>query len=201
MTAATTWGEVLVSAPAAEPISTADAKTHLRVTGSDDDTYIDGLVTAARKWAEEVRGESLITTTWRYDVETFPAARYIELPRRPLASVTSVTYRPTGETSYSTMTATDYLTETSYPRGRVQLVDTASWPTSSLESGMSVRVTYVAGYGAAGSSVPRHILQALYLLIAHWYDRRAGLAGASNLPREVDYSMRALLDIDRMRHV
>ena len=38
--------------PTSEPLTTADAKTHLRVSGSDEDSYIDILIEIARRQLE-----------------------------------------------------------------------------------------------------------------------------------------------------
>ena len=38
----------LITAPAAEPVSTSEAKSHLRVDTTADDTYIGTLMTVAR---------------------------------------------------------------------------------------------------------------------------------------------------------
>ena len=47
---------VTITAPATEPITTAEAKAHLRVSHSTDDTYIDALVAAARMVVEDRTG-------------------------------------------------------------------------------------------------------------------------------------------------
>jgi len=195
------WDEVLNTAPAAEPISTADAKTHLRVTNSADDTYIDELVVDARKYIEGIRGESLINTTWEYYQEDFPFRGFLELPRRPLVSVTSLAYRKTGETSFTTVDSSIYLAETSYARGRVVLKDAQQWPSNDLEAGNSVRAIYVAGYGTAGTDVPNELLRAMYMLIGHWYENRSELAGASNLPTRIRMAARDLINFDRIRYI
>jgi len=43
---------VITVEPAEEPVTTAEAKDHMRVDTSDDDTLIDGLITASRLYAE-----------------------------------------------------------------------------------------------------------------------------------------------------
>ena len=55
----------VTTAPAVEPVSTADAKTHLRIPASatSEDSYIDALVTAARLYVEEYTERKLITQT------------------------------------------------------------------------------------------------------------------------------------------
>ena len=50
--------------PSSEPITTADAKTHLRVSGSDDDSYIDILIEIARRQLENDSRTAIITQTW-----------------------------------------------------------------------------------------------------------------------------------------
>ena len=46
--------------PAVEPVTVAEAKAHLRVDISDDDTYIGTLITAAREWCEEYLDRSAL---------------------------------------------------------------------------------------------------------------------------------------------
>ena len=61
------------TAPDTEPVDTADAKKHLRVDTSDDDSYIDGLVMAARMRVEEYLQRALITTEYTLKVDQFSA--------------------------------------------------------------------------------------------------------------------------------
>ena len=57
-----------------EPVTTAEAKTHLRVTSATDDVYIATLVKACRQKAESELQRSLITQTWEKTLDEFPDA-------------------------------------------------------------------------------------------------------------------------------
>ena len=46
------------------------------------------------------------------------------------------------------------------------------WPTVRESTFDAVTVTYVAGYGDAGSDVPANVLLAVKILVAHWYRLR-----------------------------
>lgn len=45
---------------ATEPITREEAKRHLRVEFDDDDALIDGLIVAARQWAEDFLNRPLV---------------------------------------------------------------------------------------------------------------------------------------------
>ena len=62
----------LVTPPAEEPVSLAEAKQHLRVDGGDDDLLIGSLITAARQAAETKTGRQLITARWKLVLDAFP---------------------------------------------------------------------------------------------------------------------------------
>lgn len=83
---------VLQTAPTTEPVTTAEAKTHLRVTTSDDDTYIGTLITVARRHVETITGRALINQTWDYFLDNFPPGDKIVIPLPRLSSVTTVKY-------------------------------------------------------------------------------------------------------------
>ncbi len=63
----------LLTPPAFEPIDLDLAKAHLRVDYSDDDGYIQALITAAREYCETVMGRSVMTQTWQLNRDSFPA--------------------------------------------------------------------------------------------------------------------------------
>ena len=56
----------LVTAPAAEPVTLAEIKEHLRVDSDLEDALISALITAARQWAETYQGRAYITQTWNF---------------------------------------------------------------------------------------------------------------------------------------
>lgn len=58
---------LIVTTPAvAEPISLADAKAHLRVVHSGDDTLIAGLISTAREHVERYTGRALAVASYTY---------------------------------------------------------------------------------------------------------------------------------------
>jgi len=64
-----------------------------------------------------------------------------------------------------------------------------SWPSTTLRPHNGVCVTFVCGYGDAGSSVPENIRQAMRLLIGHLYENREAVVTgitAGELPLGVD---------------
>ena len=160
----------LITAPAAEPVSTSEAKSHLRVDTTADDTYIGTLITVARQNVESHLRRALISQTWEVVLDAFPAG-VIRLPKPPLASVTSIKYTD-DEGVEATYSSANYVVDTDTEPGRVVLKSGQTWPAVTLAAANGVRVRYVAGYGAAGSNVPQAIRQAILLVIGSLYENR-----------------------------
>lgn len=169
----------LKTAPAAEPVTASDAKTHMNVDFSTDDTYIGLLCTAAREYVEQITGRKLITQTWYGYLPTFPAKAYIELPYGSLQSVTSVKYKNEGGTEY-TWAATNYIVDVAPALGRIALNYNCSYPSYTPYPVNAVTVEFVCGYGTAGDNVPGPINQAIKILIADMYElRESSVIGVS----------------------
>jgi len=182
------------SQPAAEPLSTLEAKQHLRVDHNADDTYIDGLVKAARINAETYLRRSLINTTWVMKMDCFPSV--IRPPRSPLSSVSSLTYLDTDGTSQTLTVNTDYVVDSSSEPGRIYPAYGTSWPsTRAIEN--AVTLTFVAGYGTAGSNVPQSIRQALLLMVGTWYEQREGVV-IGTITAELPMAVESLLASERI---
>lgn len=162
------YSTVQTSAPAAEPVSVTEAKAHLNVTVSADDTFIGTLITAARRYVEQVTGRQLIAATWRLTLERFPCE--IQLPYPPYSSTTSLVYIASDGTS-TTLSTSAYEIDTDAEPIRVRPAWGYSWPGIREVYG-AVKYTYVAGYGAAGTSVPADILAAMKSIIAVLYEFR-----------------------------
>lgn len=160
----------LVTAPATEPITLAEAKLHLRVDGTAEDDAITLAISLARQEAENRLGRALITQTWRMYLDQFPPTM-LEFPKPPLQSVSSVTYiDPDG--AEQTVVASDYVVDVSGEKGRLYLDWDASWPSIRAEPN-AVRVEFVAGYGAA-SAVPATFRAWMLMRIGDHYAHREG---------------------------
>ncbi len=76
--------------PTSEPITTAEARLHLRVTATGsplthpDDTLIDNLVKASREIVEAHTGRAIITQTVNKYMDTWPADGIIYLMGNPV---------------------------------------------------------------------------------------------------------------------
>lgn len=179
--------------PTTEPLTTQEVKDHARIDISDDDTYIDALVTAARMSAEVFTNRQFITATWKLNLDKFPSGdnEIIELPRPPLASITSVKYYDTDGVQQTLTDVTDYQVDTISEPGRLAPAPSTFWPAVQSEKLNAVEVIYVAGYGAA-SAVPQGIKQALLLLVGHWYERRETVLVGS-ISKELEFATKSLL--------
>lgn len=154
--------------PSVEPITRTEAKVHLRVDHTDEDTLIDILIQAARETVEQRTNRSLITQSRTIKLDYFPSNYTIYLPYGPLISVTSVKYYDENE-AQQTLSSTLYWVDSSSNIPRIIIKD--SWP-STYDMPNAVEVIYSAGYGAASTNVPKAIKQAMYLIIGHLYENR-----------------------------
>ena len=163
-----------MTTPTEEPISLAEAKRHLRVDINDDDVLITMLITAVREYVEEhILRRALISQTWDYYLDAFPAKDELVIPMPPLQSVTSISYTDENDVT-TTFSATNYAVDTVSEPGRVKLKANASWPSVSLAPVNGVVTRFVAGYDAA-AAVPQMIKQAMLLTIADLYENRESI--------------------------
>lgn len=164
------WALNIVTEPATEPITTSEAKSHMRIDSTDDDTYIGALITAVRIVTENLTGRSLITTTWDYFMSDFPCGDEILLRRPKLQSVTSLKYKDTDGTEI-TWAASNYIIDIASDPGKIVLAYGITWPTETLYPSNPITIRYVSGYGLA-VSVPQPLKNAMFFLIAHLYENR-----------------------------
>lgn len=160
----------LVTAPAAEPLSLADAKTFLRVEHGDDDAIIASLVAAARNHVEALTRCALITQTWRLVLDRWPDGGRIVPRIGPLRSLTAVrVFNAAGDASEIDP--------------EIFVIDVAAGalaaPAWSLplpgRSVAGIELDIEVGYGAAGD-VPQRLLQAIRMMVVHWYENRGLIA-------------------------
>jgi uncharacterized phiE125 gp8 family phage protein len=178
----------LITPPATEPVSLAEAKAHLRVTGSDEDALITALIIAAREAAEHETGRALITQTWEKTLDMFPEA--IELPNPPVQSVTSIKFLDENGDEQTLSSSSYTLDNASDSRPAwVTPVYGRTWPDTYAEVN-AVKVRYVAGWANA-AAVPQSIKQWILLNIGHWFENRES---TSDMKREPLPFIGGLLD-------
>lgn len=176
----------LKTPPAAEPITTAEAKDHLRVVTDDEDALVASLVKAARQLVERVTNRALVTQTWVLKADCFPT--WFEMPLPPLASVVEITYvDPDGATQ--TLSSSVYEVDTTSEPGRVRLAYDQDWPSTRAHP-QSVSVEFMCGFGDA-EGVPETLRQAIRLLVGHFYENREAVG--MNAFHELPMAVRTLL--------
>jgi len=149
-----------------------------------DDDYIDTLIIATTEHLENLLNRALISQTWEYFLDAWPSDQdYIEIPRPPLQSITSVTYTESGDsTEYSnTFASTNYTVSVEHDPGRLQLKCNKSFPSNALEADNPIKIIFVTGYGSTRSSVPQIIKHCQLILIADLYQNRQTYVDARNL--------------------
>ncbi|CAM5426940.1 Phage gp6-like head-tail connector protein OS=Afipia felis OX=1035 GN=NCTC12722_02678 PE=4 SV=1 [Afipia felis] len=166
---------ILLTQPEAEPISVSDAKAYLRVETDDDDVLIASLIAAARSHVEALGRCVLLTQSWRLVLDGWPPDGRIRPKLGPLSAVAAArVYDEAGA---------------AHPIGQENFVLDAAQGVIALRgcalpqpgrTAAGIEIDIVAGFGDAGSDVPPALMQALRMLIAHWYDNRGMIAiGAS----------------------
>lgn len=176
-------GLKLVAAAANNPVTLAEAKLHLRVDGSDDDTLIEALIPAAVDWAESWLGRALIDQTWDLYLDEFPDDdAVIKIPLPPLIEVLGLYYLDSAGVE-QTIAEADYVVDAYGDPGRLLLTATGTWPTPK-EVANAVRLRFRAGYldtsvSPAVDRPPAAIKAAVLLMIGDLYaNREETLAGA-----------------------
>lgn len=195
---------VLLTAPAAEPVSVAEAKLHLRVDGTADDVLIGALITAARQHAENDTRRALVTQTWMTVLDRFPApevnvgsANWYG-PQWGTSPGPLTTLRVSGRTGYEifldhppvvSVDSVVYIdpdgTEQTLPVNQYRLDKVTepcrlvpaygtTWPGARNDINV-VRVTYTCGYGGP-DAVPESIKRWMLMRIGALYENREEVA-------------------------
>lgn len=215
---------VRATQPIVEPVSLAAAKAHLRIDSSAEDDLIQGLISTARAWCEDYTDRTFVLTQWTMNIDSFYGAvgspvqfglradghniegrqgtvpnLDVELPRPPMissgtATAVTITYTPVAGAATATLSATEYRVDRQSTPGVCRPLYGQTWP-SHLVDQNSTTVTWWAGYGSDGASVPAAVRSAILMVVAHLWRNREMTAEVAL--REVPYGVRALLDTIR----
>ena len=190
----------VVSAPAYEPISVAEAADWCRLASDDvaaNTLSLSAIIKACRIYAENLTRRSFIERTLRATLLNWPAdatfGAKIALPYPPLVSVSSIVYVDTDGVE-QTLGTSNYVVHTAYTPGIIVPAWDVSWPTVRGVPN-AIRVTYVAGYaagspsdeGGAQQSVPDNLRLWMRQRVTTIFDNRAHMVTGTivaPLPRD-----------------
>ena len=156
------------------PISLADAKAHLFIYDTSEDTYIQSILLVAQQMVAQYLGEFITSTEVRVDVGGFGN---IGLPHRFVESITKVEYYNTSDTA-TTIAASNYVLDDSANGSFIRFKSSFQSPELSQNYMYPIRITYNAGM----TVVPETILQAMKITLGELYQSRS-LSTSSNVQR------------------
>jgi uncharacterized phiE125 gp8 family phage protein len=164
------------TAPAVEPVTVAEAKAQLRIGHDSEDDFINGLIRAAREEVEARAGVAMIAQDWRLALDRWPRFGRVALLRHPVVEILSVTvYGTEGEASL--VDPSTYEADLASRPARL-FFTTRPEPARILNG---IEIDFSAGFGADAGAVPEGLKRAILMLVAHWYEFRAGF-GPSDQP-------------------
>lgn len=152
-----------------EPVSLAEAKKHLRVDSSIDDTLIGDKIQAAREWVEDYTG--LILTPRRVTESVSSLVGHTRLRAWPIdpAQPVEVAYRDAlgvDQTIASAIIRAASRPAVLYPPVGV------GWPINRA-AGSAAVVTFSAGFPTP-ASIPQKLKQAMLVMLTAFYEDREG---------------------------
>ena len=165
-------------------VSLTDLKGYLRVDHTAEDTYIQNLRQSAINWVEEYCSIKLGSYTGKGYLDYFVSST---IPVGPVTALSSVDYKASSDTYTSLPTGQYYYDLESEP-ARIRFHNTPNLYEYALAR---VRVTFTVGY--AESEVPAPVVQAMRMLVAHWYESRMAVVSTGAIPRSLQLGVEALL--------
>jgi len=182
--AAATLGEQTV----VEPVTLEEAKSHLRVFGDDEDSYITSLITAAREMAE---GRLNRTIVQRTRTEVFTGWKVdLALLKPPIISVDSITYADDTGVVRTLSEEYYYAALGGEHAPRIELAPGFQAPALHFRR-HPIAVTYTAGY--AEGEVPRAICQWILLALGTMYEHRESVVAGVSVASLPDDFMQLLI--------
>lgn len=179
----------VITAAAANVLTTSEVKNHLKVDTTADDTLIDNLIIAATNSCQEYTNRFFMDTViTQYGDNWSDVAELFKSPVQSLLFNVKY-YDPAGV--LQTLDASKYTLDNISHPARLVEAPNESWP-DIIDNLNAVEINYVVGTRLA-SDVDNAIKQALLLTIGHWYQNREAVIVGRQV-NEMPMSAKYLLD-------
>ena len=181
-----------ITAPAVEPLSLDEAKHYLRVEHDDDDALIASLVSSGRNQVEALTRCGLLTQTWRFVRDCWPENGRIIVKMGPLRELLAV--RVFNESGIAnTLDPASFVVNAAG-----WIIAAPGWSLPAPGRGVAgIELDVEIGFGDNPSDVPPPLLQAVRMLLAHWYENR-GLIAIGQTVAMMPASVNALISSQRV---
>jgi uncharacterized phiE125 gp8 family phage protein len=174
------WSLETITPAAALALTEAQAREHSRIDAPASDPDLTTKVKAAIAACEGYTGRQLVTATLELRLSTwcepgiYRPSGVIRIPAPPLQSVSSVKYLDEDGADI-TLAASAYVVSSGSgpkaPRAELFPAFGTVWPTVRVQPA-SIRIRFVAGYGASETTVPPELTQGMLLWFGESYERR-----------------------------
>ena len=197
-------GSFLITPPALEPLTLAEAKAHLRLDTGDEDALVASLIVAARQMVEAHTGRALIAQAWRVVLDAWPTRNTFALTPGPFVPL-GATPNPNTVTlplgafisldairvydAFNVATplaASTWYVDAQPGSARLQFTAAPRQPGRAI-AGIEIDVT--VGFGPAASNVPEALRLAMRMLVARWFEARGDAAadtGQAQIPTHIE---------------
>lgn len=183
-----------------ENITLSEAKDHLRVTNTDDDTYITTLISVARSICEEYVGFILARNSKLiYYLEDFPQGDYIYLFGIAETDTVDFKYYDTSN-SITTWASSNYSIDKYNRPAGILLNEDVDRPELYKDRSDKI-VIQINNAGYLTSELPKAIHQAILMTIGHLYENRQDVVVGSGKPYDMPKASEHLLNPFRVVYV
>lgn len=171
----------VITPPASEPVSLAEAKLYLRIDHAHEDELIETLIAAAREAVEAAIGRALITRTVResLDIWVREAAQGAVLGLGPVSDIVAVRLLADNG-SQSVLDPERYRLEGG--RDRPRLVFAAGVPATLRQVG-GIEIEYQCGFAESAEALPVALRLATLQIVASLYELRHDDSGLPETAR------------------
>jgi uncharacterized phiE125 gp8 family phage protein len=163
---------ILTTPPAAEPVSLATLKAHVKVDHGEEDALIATYLAAARARVEGFTRRRLITQVVEWRCNGFAAC--LRVPVAPVLAVQQISFVNAAGVSTVLDSGAYALVRSTEPPVIVPAYG-AVWPvTRAMPDAVSISLQ--VGYGASDAAVPADLKVAVLMLAGHYHANREAVA-------------------------